>query len=321
MGLWRGLASEWRKRPLRRWVRSQTLLERPCPLCGSTRYTPLQTGDRDFLGIHTAQCGTCGFIYSNPFFAPDAMEAFYSRLYRSSFKGEARPELFARRHVYLRQRANYYACLLSTQRALPPSAGMVADLGCGEGSLLGALHATRSDLYMEGVEPEQVYREYVERTLGLPVRPDVRGLLGSPRFSLVTTIHVLEHLWDPVGFLREAAQILKPGGFLFVDVPDVTGYMGLQDLHLAHCSHFSNHTLGFALELAGLTVMTVTAHQPPTLPPSIYAVARTQTEGERAPAVRVFLDPDATRTAAAVRSLDISRLGWFVSRVWRHVRR
>jgi SAM-dependent methyltransferase/outer membrane murein-binding lipoprotein Lpp len=44
--------------------------------------------------------------------------------------------------------------------------------------------------------------------------------VGDKRFDYVIASHVIEHVPDPIGWLREIADVLKPGGFLFLAIPD-----------------------------------------------------------------------------------------------------
>jgi 2-polyprenyl-3-methyl-5-hydroxy-6-metoxy-1,4-benzoquinol methylase len=48
-------------------------------------------------------------------------------------------------------------------------------------------------------------------------RPDT---VIKDRFEVVTMSHVLEHLHDPISGLRSVLQLLKPGGFLILAVPN-----------------------------------------------------------------------------------------------------
>ena len=45
-------------------------------------------------------------------------------------------------------------------------------------------------------------------------------IVGDKRFDYVIASHVIEHVPDPVGWFREIADVLKPGGLLFLAVPD-----------------------------------------------------------------------------------------------------
>jgi SAM-dependent methyltransferase len=45
--------------------------------------------------------------------------------------------------------------------------------------------------------------------------------------AVVTMFHVLEHLHDPVGYLRSARDLLLPGGRLIVQVPNASSWQFL----------------------------------------------------------------------------------------------
>jgi SAM-dependent methyltransferase len=63
---------------------------------------------------------------------------------------------------------------------------------------------------------------------------------------------VLEHVDDPVAFLRQAGHYLAPGALLIVTVPG--GPMSAFDLHIGHRQHFDRRKIGSILEQAGYSV-------------------------------------------------------------------
>jgi SAM-dependent methyltransferase len=72
---------------------------------------------------------------------------------------------------------------------------------------------------------------------------------------------VLEHLVDPVGALSNAAQLLKPGGVMFVEVPNnesaIARQSGLSWEHMdvpRHVNFFTLDTLQATATAAGLAV-------------------------------------------------------------------
>jgi 2-polyprenyl-3-methyl-5-hydroxy-6-metoxy-1,4-benzoquinol methylase len=88
------------------------------------------------------------------------------------------------------------------------------------------------------------------------------------RYDAVTLFDLIEHLEDPVGFLRQVAHVLRPGGFVGVKTPnidcpeaDVFGghYHSLKREHLAY---FSVRSLTAAAAAAGLAPahLTTTSH-------------------------------------------------------------
>lgn len=84
------------------------------------------------------------------------------------------------------------------------------------------------------------------------VRPEILG-----QFDVITLNKVIEHVEDPVSMLLKAAGLLKPSGFLYVEVPDVAaGAEGpdRQEFFIVHHHVFSPASLAIAAERAGLKV-------------------------------------------------------------------
>jgi len=77
-----------------------------------------------------------------------------------------------------------------------------------------------------------------------PVEPADRGWATAAVCS-----EVLEHLDDPVGFLKNALPYLAPGAALLITVPG--GPISAFDRHIGHRQHFTNQQLARLIEQAG----------------------------------------------------------------------
>jgi len=89
--------------------------------------------------------------------------------------------------------------------AVPPGAGRVLDLGCGDGQVAVALMRRRPDLTVEGVDV------LVRPVTHIPVtRYDgVRLPFADRSFDHVTIVDVLHHTDDPAAVLTEAARVAR----------------------------------------------------------------------------------------------------------------
>lgn len=99
--------------------------------------------------------------------------------------------------------------------------GLVLDAGCGTGGTLCWLLDRFPGVRVVGVDLAVEALRYVRRQSALPVLQGSATQLPFPpsTFDLVVSFDVLQHLpegRDDVAALREAARVLRPGGFLLV---------------------------------------------------------------------------------------------------------
>jgi SAM-dependent methyltransferase len=103
--------------------------------------------------------------------------------------------------------------------------GRLVDVGCGNGLLQRHL-AGLGFRDTVGVEPSgnptgrrelglAIYGEPLEDFLGRP------GMAGG--FDVAVANHVLEHSYDPAGFVRRLAELVRPGGHVLLATPNLAG--------------------------------------------------------------------------------------------------
>jgi len=101
--------------------------------------------------------------------------------------------------------------------------GRLLDVGCASGLFLRC--AARRGWAVVGVEPSLTLCGSARETLadkGEVICATLEdSALPPTSFDAVTLWDVLEHVPDPVDFMRCASRLLKPGGFLFANVPDL----------------------------------------------------------------------------------------------------
>ena len=253
-----------------------------CALCGHAAFARLATIDRYAMGLATVGCRGCGLVQTRPRLTLSGFADFYRHGYRAYYQGVVEPS-----EAYVRQmkkdgRLDTTVAWLVAQGALNGAA--VLDVGCSEGTLFAALRRAGFSGLLRGVEPSDSFRAYTRERHGAEVLAsesdlpdDWRGTIG-----LVTMIHVLEHVADPVATLAHLRAFLAPHGHLYVDVPDVAAYSSVNDLHIAHIFHFGAGTLRTTLAAAGYEVMHLEAHRPAGHPPSLRALARPAAAADRA---------------------------------------
>ncbi|MCM0753977.1 class I SAM-dependent methyltransferase [Desulfovibrio aminophilus] len=101
------------------------------------------------------------------------------------------------------------------------SGGLVLHVGCGGRCNDGIpIEYAEAGFVNHGVD---AVRSYVEEFLDHG-HAQLANALALPypdaSFEVVNYTDILEHLFDPLGGLREAARVLKPGGLLMLDTPN-----------------------------------------------------------------------------------------------------
>jgi SAM-dependent methyltransferase len=239
--------------------------ETACLLCGYDEPKLLLEApdpvpaDGGGLWFAVVRCGHCGLTYTNPRPTPHTI----SRFYPADYRPHRRP-----RHMGdSRSPRPFLSRLLgrpcNERRGTLPwhGSGRLLDFGCGGGGFLKRM-ADRG-WQVIGLDAAVGAVRRVQEELGL------QALVGSlPHddltpcsFDVVTMWHSLEHVHDPLAILREAYQLLVPGGKLVVATPNIESlpfrwfgpsWFGL-DLP-RHLTHFTPKTLASMLQTAGYRV-------------------------------------------------------------------
>lgn len=140
---------------------------------------------------------------------------------------------------------------------LPVGGGTLLDLGCGNGDFLQ--RAKTSGWNVVGVDPDP---KAVARGVKLGLNVCQGGIeqfdAEKEVFDVITLSHVIEHVHDPVTVLKAAYRLLKPGGQIWIETPNIDSlghhcYMknwrGIESPR--HLVLFNQHSLKNALFVAG----------------------------------------------------------------------
>ncbi|PIR93149.1 hypothetical protein COT99_02305 [Candidatus Falkowbacteria bacterium CG10_big_fil_rev_8_21_14_0_10_43_10] len=209
-----------------------------CPLCGVRKDEPLFTKQ----GFRFVRCQDCGIIYVNPQMLPGKLVDEYRE--DSAANRSWKDILLSPAQVEFNNK-NYGIILDVVERY--QRKGRVLDIGCSFGHFLDL--ARRRGFTVEGMELENEAVKYARKELNLTIHQKVlveAGFAGG-EFDIAAALGVLEHVSDPLNFLKDINRILKPEGVLVLTLPNVVSLVCMVLKEKARCFTGRNHLTYFSL--------------------------------------------------------------------------
>ena len=213
--------------------------------------------------LDLAICPRCGFAH-NSTFQPALLN--YDEGYDNTVPSVVMEEYYREIAAYLYQKYSLRD-------------GLIVDVGCGKGTFLKLMGKMFPDVRGLGIDPSYEAEDQDDQNGRIRFIKDFFSAeyINQPP-SLVICRHVLEHIPQPIAFLRSIGSGLASFAEipLFFEVPDLTWIMenkAFWDFSYEHCNYFTPDSMAKTLTLAGFeAVMTRTGFGDQY----IWAEARTQ---------------------------------------------
>ncbi len=211
-------------------------LSATCDLCGQRRLEPVYKVPDSALGVIVCVCEACGLVQSLP------TRAARERIISTS-SGARWGNVRHGKGLRLQ------AALPVLETVIPWSQVRdVLDVGSNRGDFVRWLHGAHPDVRALGVEPDAAivdgYRDLPNLDLRIARIEDVA--LPSAAFDLAYCSHTLEHATSAAAMLRQINDSLRPGGFLFLEVPNL---MGIDSEEIVEEFFIDKHRFHFTREL------------------------------------------------------------------------
>ncbi|HVT65509.1 MAG TPA: class I SAM-dependent methyltransferase [Mycobacteriales bacterium] len=203
----------------------------PCTGCGAHDDDVLFEGrEHEYRNTTSAsfpivKCKACGLVRLNPRPAVSELGRIYPAeyyAYHLVHDDGGSPGLGER--IKAKRYQKRFRKLL--ERAAPGNGtARVLDVGCADGRLLtwyrDAIPGRKIETFGIDIGEEAVERARAAGHIAVSGRFEKDQELPDGTFDLIVASHVIEHVDDPVGFARRAAQLLKPGGVFMFATPNV----------------------------------------------------------------------------------------------------
>jgi 2-polyprenyl-3-methyl-5-hydroxy-6-metoxy-1,4-benzoquinol methylase len=228
-----------------------------CPLCG--RQTDSVIADKLRRGDGSVYyCDACdhGFLSENQ--VQDA-KTYYAEQYRQEYSHNAEAAATNARELFDVYRNFQRDRLRDIGPLLQPGTHLL-EVGASAGQFL--VHVKDRVAKINAIELDTACCKFLQEFHGIEAEPEYleRSRFASERYDIICAFQVMEHVEDPVAFLKTLKAAMRPGGTLFVEVPNLRDpLLSIWDVstyrkffyHSAHLHYFTEASLRQVAQSAG----------------------------------------------------------------------
>lgn len=270
-----------------------------CPICDSRRLHYAFS----FQGCRVVRCDDCTLMMLNPQPGLTELKQIYTDDY---FLGDHTPEGYEQ--VARMKRATARRYLRDIGRYRGGHGGRLIEIGCGRGDFLVEAQSLGYDVIGVEVSPTAAKQTAQKVGAGRVICGEIDSLaFGEAQFDVCVLADVIEHVREPVVFLKAVHRLLKPGGMVFIATPTLSSWSARllrenwMEFKSEHLFYFDNNTIQHALHRVGFRCIVV---QPGWKILSLDYVAR-HFERFRVPAVTQLVQLIARLAPKPLRSANV----------------
>jgi 2-polyprenyl-3-methyl-5-hydroxy-6-metoxy-1,4-benzoquinol methylase len=192
-----------------------------CPNCGGNAAEVI---DRKYLITSLARCANCEILYRRPITTVEENTRFYLEAYNTKLTNaplDASDSQLKSLDI-LRKVKDAGDYIRVMQALFPQVEAKVLDYGCSWGYLSKQIEA--AGFSVTGYEISRGNRQFARERLGLEVVDEFDSFAADAAnhgaFDIFYSSHVLEHMPSVEKVLDQALQLVCPGGYLVLFVPN-----------------------------------------------------------------------------------------------------
>lgn len=188
-----------------------------CPLCDGPDNSTIMRDGKPVLqtnfGVAFLECADCGFVFTD-FIYQQVLDYYYTHFCRLELNADDKA------HLQVQATENAQSQLDTIRPYLPENFGKVLDFGGGSGEAARLYLPYSDEVYITESDPRSIERIREGRELKLIEDDHLMDDEFVGFFDLVIFSNVLEHMTYPIKRMGDFSRIIKPGGWLFVEIPN-----------------------------------------------------------------------------------------------------
>ena len=187
-----------------------------CLICGSSDIFQYHQASKE---LKIFKCRNCKIQFLNPQYSDEYLSEMYSRYIVD--QSDIDDEIYQ----------SHLDCLLMIEK-YKTSNGKLFDIGSGNGHLISL--AKKRNWIPIGYDIDCKTVKRISNKIGVEMFcGDFKNLnFQKERFDVVTMLHVIEHLKNPISYLKIIREILKSDGVFFLALPNIQSRSALLKLFL-----------------------------------------------------------------------------------------
>ena len=182
-------------------------LLKKCPLCNSEKFDVFKEVEYPEGTLKISRCNNCTISFSSTRLTDEYLKSkFYNKDYEEDIVGQKKYEILSHR---------FFQDIFNKIKRIK-TGGKWLDIGCGKGYLLDIASKNNFDCYGIDINDDFIENEKINF-----FNKDLFDLdFDNNFFNIITMCNTLDHIGLPKLYLEKVLNILKPGGILFVHVPN-----------------------------------------------------------------------------------------------------
>jgi len=234
-----------------------------CPLCNSDKIEVFKKGTINAENISKedfkitdssygsvwdfSQCSSCSFVFSNPKLDEKSLIDFYSELEDNEYSDE-----------WEGRRKNFLT-IVERLKKIKTMGNTLLDIGAASGIFV---KLAKDEGYLaEGIEPSSQLVKEAEEKFGVTLlEGTIDDYRNQKKTDIVTMLDLIEHVNDPIQFMKKVSSFVKKDGIIVLVTPDISSLtqkiMGGKWWHYrtAHVNFFNIKSIKYLLEQSGFII-------------------------------------------------------------------
>lgn len=231
-----------------------------CTLCSSKEVTPINNTIRNNTDnrFKMYECTSCGTHFIYPLPEENQLEVYYDGQFREEVHSTIYYDKIILSNIFNSFTPEAKQRVLRVAAELKPTDDIL-EIGCSVGYFLADVVNKVQTAY--GTEWDSRARAYIDEVIHDPrIKTAVNPPDFNQRFDKIFMFHVLEHIANPIQYLIHLKPLLKEGGKIYIEVPNIDDILvktfhcdAFKDFYykISHLFNFNEKGLQYIFEQSG----------------------------------------------------------------------